>query len=63
MTERAIRPNDVPGRLLNMALLNVGSENPALRLAAYNLLYSLSLSFRFNIGNQLLNAKGRLQCS
>ncbi|KAI8053543.1 hypothetical protein BDF21DRAFT_441145 [Thamnidium elegans] len=57
INERAIRPNDVPGRLLNMALLNVGSEDPALRLAAYNLLYSLGLSFRFDIGNQLLNAK------
>ncbi|CEP19674.1 hypothetical protein [Parasitella parasitica] len=57
INERAIRPNDVPGRLLNMALLNVGSENPNLRLAAYNLLYSLSLSFKFDIGNQLLNAK------
>lgn len=59
INERAIRPNDVPGRLLNMALLNVGSEDPALRLAAYNLLYSLGLSFRFDIGNQLLNAKGK----
>ncbi|KAL7332161.1 hypothetical protein PS15p_204242 [Mucor circinelloides] len=57
INERAIRPNDVPGRLLNMALLNVGSEDPGLRLAAYNLLYSLSLSFRFDIGNQLLNVK------
>jgi neurofibromin 1 len=44
-----------------MALLNVGSEDPGLRLAAYNLLYSLSLSFRFDIGNQLLNAKGLFQ--
>lgn len=56
--ERAIRPNDVPGRLLNMALLNIGNSDPGLRLAAYNLLYSLSLSFKFNVGNQLLNAKG-----
>ncbi|KAI8974377.1 hypothetical protein BDB01DRAFT_807208 [Pilobolus umbonatus] len=57
INERAIRPNDVPGRLLNISLLNIGSTIPSLRLAAYNLLYSLSLSFRFNIGNQLLNAK------
>ncbi|KAI8076544.1 uncharacterized protein B0P05DRAFT_546306 [Gilbertella persicaria] len=55
--ERSVRPSDVPGRLLNMALLNIGSENPGLRLTAYNLLYSLSLSFRFDIGNQLLNAR------
>ncbi|KAF7730429.1 Ras GTPase activating protein ira2 [Apophysomyces ossiformis] len=55
--ERAVRPGDVPGRLLNMALLNIGSDDPELRLAAYNLLYSLSLTFRFDIGNQLLNAR------
>lgn len=57
VTERIIRPEDVPGRLLNMALLNIGSEDPDLRLAAYNLLYSLSLSFRFDISNRLLNSK------
>ncbi|KAI9318553.1 hypothetical protein BX666DRAFT_1511999 [Dichotomocladium elegans] len=56
-SERAIRPNDVPGRLLNMALINTGSDDPGLRLAAYNLLYALSLSFRFDTGNQLLNAR------
>ncbi|KAI9283473.1 hypothetical protein BC943DRAFT_100701 [Umbelopsis sp. AD052] len=57
VTERIIRPEDVPGRLLNMALLNIGSDDPDLRLAAYNLLYSLSLSFRFDISNRLLNSK------
>jgi hypothetical protein len=57
MTERVIRPEDVPGRLLNMALLNIGSDDPDLRLAAYNLLYSLSLSFRFDISNRLLNSR------
>ncbi|RUS29150.1 hypothetical protein BC938DRAFT_480989 [Jimgerdemannia flammicorona] len=57
ITERNIRPNDVPGALLNMALLNIGSEDPGLRLAAYNLLYALSLTFRFDVGNQLLDAK------
>jgi neurofibromin 1 len=59
ISERIIRPNDVPGRLLNMALLNIGSEDPNLRLAAYNLLYALSLTFRFDVGNQLLDAKGK----
>lgn len=59
MNERPISPNDVPGRLLNMSLLNIGSDDPNLRLAAYNLLYSLSLTFRFDIGNQLLNARGK----
>ncbi|ORZ22469.1 hypothetical protein BCR42DRAFT_406243 [Absidia repens] len=55
--DRIIRPNDVPGRLLNMALLNIGNDDPNLRLAAYNLLYSLSSFFRFDTGNQLLQAK------
>lgn len=57
MTERTIRPNDVPGRLLNMALLNIGSNDPSLRLAAYNLLYTLSVTFHFEVGNQLLDAR------
>lgn len=43
-----------------MALLNIGSEDPNLRLAAYNLLVALSLIFNFDVGNQLLWAKGSL---
>ncbi|KAI8066538.1 hypothetical protein BC940DRAFT_368136 [Gongronella butleri] len=57
ISERNIRPNDVPGRLLNMALLNIGSDDPNLRLAAYNLLYSLSMTFDFDVGKQLLDAR------
>nr|CAG8557750.1 86_t:CDS:10 [Entrophospora candida] len=57
-TERVVRPSSVPGTLLNMSLLNIGSEDPNLRLAAYNLLVALSHIFNFNIGNHLLNAKG-----
>ncbi|CAO3592087.1 unnamed protein product [Absidia cylindrospora] len=55
--ERPLRPSDVPGRLLSMALLNIGNEDPDIRLAAYNLLYSLSITFRFDMANQLLNAQ------
>lgn len=58
VTARMIRPKDVPGTLLNMGLLNMGSDDPALRQAAYNLLYSLSITFNFDAGNQLLEAKG-----
>jgi hypothetical protein len=58
VSERVIRPSDVPGTLLNMALLNMGSEDPDLRLAAYNLLCLLSYIFNFDIGNQLMTAKG-----
>lgn len=42
-----------------MALLNIGSDDPALRLTAYNLLYSLCSSFRFAINTQLMNARGK----
>ncbi|KAF0455119.1 gtpase-activator protein for ras-like gtpase [Gigaspora margarita] len=58
MTESVLRPNGVPGTLLNMALLNIGSDDPNLRLAAYDLLVALSLNFNFDVGNQLLSAKG-----
>ncbi|CAJ0643714.1 10011_t:CDS:10 [Entrophospora sp. SA101] len=56
--ERTITPNSVPGTFLNMALLNIGSEDPNLRLTSYNLLVALSLAFNFDVGNHLLSAKG-----
>ncbi|KAG0375555.1 MAG: hypothetical protein J3R72DRAFT_528012 [Linnemannia gamsii] len=55
---RVIRPNDVPGTLLTMALFNLSSPDSALRLASYNLLCALSDTFKFDTGNQLLSAKG-----
>ncbi|CAO3591302.1 unnamed protein product [Absidia cylindrospora] len=57
LSNRIIRPSDVPGRLLNMALLNLGSSDSRLRLAAYNLLYTLCRTFNFNVGTNLLDAK------
>ncbi|KOB64606.1 putative NF1 protein, partial [Operophtera brumata] len=36
LSQPKIRPKDVPGTLLNMALLNLGSCDPNLRTAAYN---------------------------
>ncbi|CAG8773738.1 25140_t:CDS:2, partial [Racocetra persica] len=44
VTESVLRPN--------------GSDDPNLRLAAYDLLVALSLNFNFDVGNQLLSAKG-----
>ncbi|KAI7866864.1 hypothetical protein BDF14DRAFT_1808596 [Spinellus fusiger] len=51
--ENIIHPSDVPGRLLNMVLINLGASDPDLRVSAYSLLCSLSSSFRFDVGNQL----------
>ena len=53
-----IQPSDLPGTLLNLALLNLGSSDPSLRLAAYNLLCVLSSTFRFELGRQLNSAQG-----
>ncbi|KAI8868758.1 hypothetical protein GQ42DRAFT_36496 [Ramicandelaber brevisporus] len=56
--ERLVRPGDVPGLLLNLALYNWGSDDPSLRLAAYNFLYALSTAFEFGIGQALIGLKG-----
>jgi neurofibromin 1 len=47
--ERALRPNDVPGTLLNLALLNLTAEDEALRSSAYNLVHDLSTFFDWNL--------------
>ncbi|XP_077293081.1 neurofibromin 1 [Arctopsyche grandis] len=53
-----IRPKDVPGTLLNMALLNLGSADPSLRTAAYNQLCALTATFDLKIEGQLLETSG-----
>ncbi|XP_023718196.1 neurofibromin isoform X5 [Cryptotermes secundus] len=53
-----IRPKDVPGTLLNMALLNLGSADPNLRTVAYNLLCALTATFDLKIEGQLLETSG-----
>ncbi|XP_013381612.1 neurofibromin-like [Lingula anatina] len=53
-----IRPKDVPGTLLNIALLNLGSSDPSLRSAAYNLLCALTQTFDLKIEGQLLETTG-----
>ncbi|KAJ7378700.1 Neurofibromin 1 [Desmophyllum pertusum] len=57
-TSKKIKPKDVPGTLLNMALLNLGTSDPSLRLAAYNLLCSVTKSFNLKIGERLLEGTG-----
>ncbi|KAJ2481254.1 Ras GTPase activating protein ira2 [Coemansia sp. RSA 2320] len=51
--ERVIRPADVPGTLLNAALLNMGAENAGLRISAYRMLISVVATFSLDVGHEL----------
>lgn len=44
-----------------MALLNLGSSDPNLRLSSYRLLYALTRAFNFDVDKQLLDAKGKIR--
>lgn len=59
--ERLIRPQDVPGTLLNIALTNMASIDQPLRLAAYNLLCALCQTFKFSVNAKFMTAKGRFK--
>ncbi|QUC20790.1 uncharacterized protein UV8b_05031 [Ustilaginoidea virens] len=56
--ERLVRPQDVPGTMLNLALTNLSSPYHVLRLASYNLLGALCRSFEFRISGRLLCNRG-----
>ncbi|CAO3627454.1 unnamed protein product [Cunninghamella echinulata] len=47
-SKRVIRPNDVPGRLLNVAFLNLLGDDFKLRISAYHLLQTLCKKFEYN---------------
>ncbi|KAJ2617135.1 Ras GTPase activating protein ira2 [Coemansia sp. RSA 1365] len=53
VAERVIRPADVPGTLLNVALLNCGSESATLRISAYRMLISVVATFNMDVGQEL----------
>lgn len=55
--ERLIRPQDVPGTLLNLAMTNLASSDSVLRLASYNLLGALCRAFKFQAASRLMCAK------
>ncbi|KAK3397174.1 putative RasGAP group protein [Sordaria brevicollis] len=55
--ERFIKPQDVPGTLLNVALTNLSSPDPVLRLSSYNLLGALCKSFKFKAASRLVSTK------
>ncbi|KAL5596495.1 uncharacterized protein BROUX77_007179 [Berkeleyomyces rouxiae] len=56
--ERLVRPQDVPGTLLNLALTNLSSPDHTLRLASYNLLGALCRAFKFSAAEKILCLKG-----
>ncbi|CAK7197774.1 5'-3' exoribonuclease 2 [Sporothrix eucalyptigena] len=55
--ERLVRPQDVPGTLLNLSLANLGSADHTLRLSSYNLLGALCRAFKFSMASSLLCIK------
>jgi len=56
--KRSFQASDVPGTLLNMALLNLGNPNAVLRVEAYNLLAALCSSFNFSVQTALWETSG-----
>lgn len=56
--ERLIRPQDVPGTLLNLALTNLASPDAMLRIASYNLLGALCRAFKFKAASKFMCIKG-----
>ncbi|TQV91339.1 ras GTPase activator [Cordyceps javanica] len=52
--ERLLRPQDVPGTLLNLAFMNLSSLDHQLRLASYNLLGALCITFKFRTATRLV---------
>jgi len=53
---KTFQPSNVPGTLLNMALLNLSVRNYPLRVAAYNLLVALCSTFSFSLDSKLFEA-------
>lgn len=56
--ERLIRPQDVPGTLLNLSLANLSSHDHILRLSSYNLLGALCRAFKFSAASRIVCTKG-----
>lgn len=56
--ERLIRPQDVPGTLLNLALTNLAAPDSILRLASYNLLGALCRAFKFKAASKFMLIRG-----
>lgn len=57
---RSLSPNDVPGTLLNVALLNLSAENEVLRMGAYSLIHELSQYFKYDTAFSLVKVSAGL---
>ena len=57
-TQRTLRPNDVPGTLLNIALINLHSTEESLRSAAYGLMQEIGTFFRYESMNKVIKVSG-----
>ncbi|KAI0006414.1 GTPase [Xylariaceae sp. FL0662B] len=55
--ERLIRPQDVPGTLLNLALTNLAAQDATLRVSSYNLLGALCRAFNFKAASKFMCIK------
>ncbi|KAI1004136.1 Neurofibromin [Podosphaera aphanis] len=55
--ERLLRPQDVPGTLLNIAFMNMASTDKVLRLASYNLLCAFCRAFKFAVSANFLSTE------
>ncbi|PHH65384.1 hypothetical protein CDD81_2488 [Ophiocordyceps australis] len=60
LLDRLVRPQDVPGTMLNLALSNLSGAHHDLRQASYNLLGALCRAFHFEAGSRLFLAKDLL---
>ncbi|KAI0484610.1 GTPase [Xylariaceae sp. FL0804] len=56
-SERLIRPQDVPGTLLNLALTNLAATDSTLRISSYNLLGALCRAFDFKAASKFMCTK------
>ncbi|KAI1341677.1 GTPase [Xylariaceae sp. FL0016] len=55
--ERLIKPQDVPGTLLNLALTNLAATDAVLRISSYNLLGALCQAFNFKAASKFVCIK------
>ena len=56
--QRTVRPSDVPGTLLNVALLNLSARDETLRLASLSLVHEIVQFFKYDVKLPITNVEG-----